>query len=222
MGRGGVRFKHISGIQKKYLWGSSRTSSNCSTVRVSIKQLSKLNDTACDMKTHFEITFSRESNTGSESITICHVVPNVKLILEDMFNPDISVDILGSRKFLIIYMLVNARCMNVETGLESFFSSLDSQSFSGGQSWKTLEHRGAVKLHVGDNLSQMQQNMQQLSRLSLHGLRGWHLPKMILPITVHSGLKVPKAITKFLVGKNNMYTRAQKLDLVALAKKNKQ
>ena len=92
-----------------------------------IKQLSKLNDTTCDMKTHFQLTVSRKTETIK-----FHVVPNVKLVVEDMFNAEISVDILGSRNFLIIFMLVNARVMNVETGLESF-SSLEAQNLSGGQ-----------------------------------------------------------------------------------------
>ena len=100
------------------------------------------------------------------------------MIVEDLFNPEISVDILGPRQFLIIFMLVNARVMTVETGLESFFSSLQSQTFSWGQVWKTLEHRGEVKLHVGKDLSQMRGSMQQLAELSVHGLRKWHLPKM--------------------------------------------
>ena len=34
--------KNISEIQKKYLWGSSRTSSYCSTVRVSIERVKAL------------------------------------------------------------------------------------------------------------------------------------------------------------------------------------
>ena len=91
--------------------------------------------------------------------------------------------------------------------------------FLGGQGWKTLEHRGAVKLHVGKNLSQMRGSMQQLAALSPHGLRKWHLPKMILPITVHSGLKVPKAIGKFLLVKKNVYTRAQNIDLITMVNK---
>ena len=85
-----------------------------------------------------------------------NVIPNVKIIVEDMFDPEISVDILGPRYFLIFFMLVNARVMSMETGLESFFSSLGTQNFSGGQHWETLEHRGAIKLHVGEKFSQMQ------------------------------------------------------------------
>ena len=118
-----------------------------------------------DMKTHFELTVTRKSSN------LCfHVVPDVKTIVEDMFNPEIHVDVLGPRHFLIIFMLVNARVMNFETGLESFFSSLESQNFSGGQHWQTLEHRGAIKLHVNDNFSQLQENMQQLAKLSLQGM----------------------------------------------------
>ena len=183
-----------------------------------VVQFSKLEDEFGDMKTHFHLTVRKKTNMVENTITF-HVVPDVKMIVEDLFNPEISVDNLGPRQFLIIFMLVNARVMNVETGLESFFSSLQSQNFSVGQGWKTLEHRGAVKLHVGKNLSQMRGSMQQLAALSPHGLRKWHLPKMILPITVHSGLKVPKAISKFLLVKKNVYTRAQNMDLITMANK---
>ena len=96
-----------------------------------VEQFSKLNNDSVDMKTHFQLTVRRTTNT-TESVIKFHVVPDVKMIVEDFFNPEISVDDLGSRKFLIIFMLVNARVMNVETGLESFFSSLQSQNFSGG------------------------------------------------------------------------------------------
>ena len=85
-----------------------------------IKQFSLLDIQCCDMKTHFELTVQKQKRLV-ETFTAFHVVPDVKVIVEDMFNPEISVDILGSRYFLIVYMLVNARVMNVETGLESFF-----------------------------------------------------------------------------------------------------
>ena len=104
-------------------------------------------------------------------------------------------------------MLVNARTMNIETGLETFFSSLKSQCFSGGQSWKTLEHRGAVKLHVGGKVSQLKENMKRLAKLSLKGLSKWQIRKLILPVTLHSGLKVPKGLDKFFLRQNNIYSR---------------
>ena len=176
-----------------------------------IIQFSGIDEHFFDMKTHFELTIGRQTGT-SEKILHYHVVPDVKLITEDMFNPNISVDVLGPRNFLIIFMLVNSRVMNLETGLESFFSSLKSQNFSGGQHWQTLTNRGAVKIHVGDKVSQMHSNMQQLANLSLHGLPKWNIPKLILPITVHSGLSSPKGIQKFLKKEKNMYTRAQKMN----------
>ena len=172
-----------------------------------IKQFSHLDIQYYDMKTHFELKVAHQKPSG-ETCTTFHVVPDVKVIVEDMFNPEINGDTLGQRYFLIVYMLVNARVMNVETGLESFFSSLGSQNFSGGQKWQNLENRGAVRIHVGERCSQMQENMQQLAKLSLDGLPKWHLPKMILPITIHSGLKVPKGMRKFLVKEKNMYSRA--------------
>ena len=76
-----------------------------------------------------------------------------------------------------------------------------------------------MKLHVGKDLSQMRGSMQQLAELSVHGLRKWHLPKMILPITMHSGLKITKAIGKSLLVKKNVYTRAQNMDLIKMANK---
>ena len=114
-------------------------------------------------------------------------------------------------------MLVNARVMNIETGLESFFSSLKSQNFTGGQSWKNLEHRGAVKLHVGDKVSHLYTNMQQLAKLSLKGLEKWHIRKLILPVTLHSGLKVPKGMEKFFVRQNNLFSRALNIDFEKVA-----
>ena len=97
--------------------------------------------------------------------------------------------------------------MNVETGLKSFFSSLESQSFSGGQKWETLEHRGPIKIHAGDKFSQLQANMNNLAQLSYKGVPEYGLPKLILPITVHSGLKQPKSMEKFLQKKDNLYSR---------------
>ena len=179
-----------------------------------IREFSTLDFQYCNQKTHFELkVVQQEREQISGEVTTFHVVPDVKVIVEDMFNPEINVDILGPR-FFLIYMLVNARVMNVETGLESFFSSLGTQNFSGGQNWQNLEHRGAVKIHVGNRCSQMQRNMQQLAELSLNGLPKWHLPKMILPITLHSGLKIPKGMQKFMVRENNLYTRAQRMNLV--------
>ena len=89
-------------------------------------------------------------------MVIClDVVPNHKVIMEDLFDTLMLVDRMGSRNILIICMLVNARTMNIETGLETFFSSLKSGSFSVGQSWKTLVHRGFIKLHAAGRVSQM-------------------------------------------------------------------
>ena len=176
-----------------------------------VKELSKICGHFYDMKTHFQLTILRITNK-TEKLLNFHVVPDIKVITADMFDPNISIDTLGPRNFLILFMLVNARVMNLETGLESFFSSLKSQNFSGGQHWQTLTKRGAVKIHIGEKVSQMYENMQQLAKLSLHGLPKWHLPKMILPITIHSGLNVPKGIRKFLKKETNMYTRAQKMN----------
>ena len=91
-------------------------------------------------------------------------------------------------------------------GAEKFFSSLESQSFSGGQKWETLEHRGAIKIHAGDKFSQLQANMNNLAQLSYKGVPEYGLPKLILPITVHSGLKQPKSMEKFLQKKDNLYS----------------
>ena len=173
-------------------------------------ELSTMDGQFYDMKTHFQFTISRTTGRADKLLYI-HVVPDVKVLTSDMFDPSISIDTLDPRNFPSIFMLVNARVMNIETGLESFFSSLKSQNFSGGQHWETLAHRGAVKIHVGEKVSQMHENMQQLAKLSLHGIPKWHLPKMILPITIHSGLKIPKGIQQCLKKETNMYTRAQRM-----------
>ena len=171
-----------------------------------VLELSRSNISYYNCKSYFKLTLLRKASNNEERIVL-NIVPDVKVIVEDFFNPEISVDTLGSRHFLIIFMLVNARVMNIETGLETFFSSLKSQSFSGGQSWKTLEHRGAVKLHIGDKLSQLQANMKHLAKLSLKGLSKWHIRKLILPVTIHSGLRFPKGLDKFFVRQNNIYSR---------------
>ena len=102
-----------------------------------VYQLSKLDVSPYDCKAHFKVTLLPKSLHPDDQITF-HIVPDVKTIVEDFFNPEISVDKLGSRNFLIIFMLVNARVMNIETGLETFFSSLKSQNFSGGSHGKLL------------------------------------------------------------------------------------
>ena len=180
-----------------------------------VRELSRMDDQFYDMKTHFQLTIKRMTSRADKLLYL-HIVPDVKVITADMFEPSISIDTLGPRNFLIIFMLVNARVMNIETGLESFFSSLKSQNFSGGQSWQTLVDRGAVKIHIGKKASQMHENMQQLAQLSLHGVPKWHLPKMILPITIHSGLKVPKGVRKFLKKETNMYTQARQINFKSM------
>ena len=62
--------------------------------------------------------------------------------------------------------------------------------------------------------------MEQLANLSLKGLKKWNIRKLILPITVHSGLKVPKGLKKFFVRQNTIYSRAQKIDIQKLAEEN--
>ena len=61
-------------------------------------------------------------------------------------------------------------------GAGNFFSNLESQSFSGGQKWETLEHRGAIKIHAGDKFSQLQANMNNLAQLSYKGVPEYGLP----------------------------------------------
>ena len=57
--------------------------------------------------------------------------------------------------------------MNVETGLESFFSSLENQNFSGGQKWETLEHRGAIEIQIGNTVSMFKATPNHVAKLSL-------------------------------------------------------
>ena len=171
-----------------------------------VLELSRSDISYYNCKSYFKLTLLQKASNNEERIVL-NIVLDVKVIVEDFFNPEISVDTLGSRHFLIIFMLVNARVMNIETGLETFFSSLKSQSFSGEQSWKTLEHRGSVKLHIGDKVSQLQANTKHLDKLSLKGLSKWHIRKLILPVTIHSGLRFPKGLDKFFVRQNNIYSR---------------
>lgn len=59
--------------------------------------------------------------------------PDYINIIEDLFDSKCSVDLLGPRTFLIVFMLVNAKTMNLETALQSFFATFENQSFTGGQ-----------------------------------------------------------------------------------------
>ena len=114
-----------------------------------------------------------------------------------MFNPDISVDILGPRYFLNVYMLVNARVINLETGLESLSPSLGSQIFSGGQKWQNLEENRGVwgyTLEKGARKCSRISNNLRNSRL-IDYLSGTY-PKLYFQIsnkiTIHTGFKVKK------------------------------
>ena len=167
-----------------------------------------------DMKTHFIIKIQRHDTKIQERVII-----DLKCMVEDLFDPLISADILGSRDFLIVYMQANARSMNVETGLESFFSSLASQNFSGGQGGETLEHRGAIKLHVGDDCTGFEKNTRHLAKLSQQGLPQWGIQKLILPITNAAGTQTPKGLMKFKRVKDSHHQRALTIDILEEARK---
>ena len=91
-------------------------------------------------------------------MVICFdVVPNVKVIMGDFFDPLITVDRMGSQNILIISMLVNARTMNIEIGLETFFQVSSPSLFP--EASPASEHRGFIKLYATGRVSQMQKNM---------------------------------------------------------------
>ncbi len=89
--------------------------------------------------------------------------------------------------------------MNVETGLESFFSSLEGQHFSGHHS-ETIKNRGIIKIHTGENVTRMKENMMQLASISNGNYEAWRVHELYQPICVHSQLDVSKAVlTEMLV-----------------------
>jgi len=144
-----------------------------------------------------------------EVIKEFNVVPNYQVIIEDLFDISYSCDLLGPRMFLIIFNLVNAKTMNLETGLESFFASFQNQSFSGGQKPETLVHRGVIKNHIRDGFSQMKTNMEQLASICKNGLPAFNIDKILLPITFHHENSTPAAFMKNYFQKNNdMYNRS--------------
>ena len=71
-----------------------------------IFKLSRSDISYYDCKSQFKLTLLRKASNYEETIVI-NIVPDVKVILEDFFNPKISVDKLGSRHLLIIFLLVN-------------------------------------------------------------------------------------------------------------------
>ena len=72
------------------------------------------------MKTYFELTIIQQAKYGTKAIHFV-LIPNVKIIVEDMFGPGIDVDSLGDHSNFIFLMLVNVQVMNMGTGHESFF-----------------------------------------------------------------------------------------------------
>jgi len=110
-------------------------------------------------------------------------------------------------KDLIIFMLVNAKTMNLETALESFFASFQAQSF-GPQHPSTLVNRGVIKNHIRDGFTQMKKNMEQLSLICKDGLDAFNIDKILLPVVTHRSNITPTAFMKnFFQQNQNMYNR---------------
>ena len=106
-------------------------------------------------------------------------------------------------------MLVNAKNMNLETGLESFFASFQNQNVSGGQTPETLVHRGVIKNHIRDGFSQMKTNMDQLASICKNGLACFNIDKILLPITIHRENATPAAFMKnYFQKSSDMYNRS--------------
>ena len=85
----------------------------------------------------------------NEMVIFLDVVPDVKVIMEDVFDPQIFVNRMGSRNNLIICMLVNARTMNIETGLATFFQVSSPSVFltaSPGEHWSIVVSLSCILL----------------------------------------------------------------------------
>ena len=136
-----------------------------------------------------------------------HVVPDIVTIVQDLYDEKIRRDILGPRLFLIIFDLVNAKTMNVETAMESYFSILENQKF-GRQDPLNLVNRGIIKSHVGDNFHFMSTNMRQLAALCRQGVSPFGIQRMCMPLTFHTRFSTPTAFVKYShAALNNMYSR---------------
>ena len=104
-------------------------------------------------------------------------------------------------------MLVNAKTMNLETGLESFFASLEAQSF-GPQDSETLVNRGVIKIHIRNGFSQMKKNMNQLASLCKEGLPEFKIDQILLPIVTHRKQITPATFMKnYFQEGESMYNR---------------
>ena len=87
--------------------------------------------------------------------------------------------------------------MNLETCLESYFSSFQNQAF-GPQNVETLVNRGVIKSHVREDVNLFYRNMRQLSILLKHGVPQFQIPQFCLPIIVHSQHTDPTALRKYM------------------------
>ena len=130
-----------------------------------------------------------------------HVVPDYVVIAEDIFDPNIDPDVFGPRHFSIIYDLVNAITMNLETCLESYFSSFKSQSF-GPQHHETLVNRGIIKSHIRNDVHLFIKICVKLSILLKTGFLNliylnFVYPLLFTPILMH--LLVKKIHVKFKI-----------------------
>lgn len=122
--------------------------------------------------------------------------------------------------FLIIFMMVNAKTMSVETGLESSFASFENKSFSGGQKPETLAHHGVIKNHIRGGFSQMKTNMEQVASICKNGLPAYNIDKILLHLTIHRENSTPAAFMKnyFQKKNNDMYNRSATVHLLRNAK----
>ena len=117
-----------------------------------------------------------------ETNRLIHTVLDSSTTASDLFSLDFSCEVLGRRKFLILYHLAETICQNNETQCESIGSQFGHQVFS-NQGESVAEYRGCIAAN-SDIFDTMKPICKKLAELSSKGMPEWGIKKVCLPVTM--------------------------------------
>ena len=110
------------------------------------------------------------------------------------FSLDFSCEVLGRRKFLILYHLAETICQNNETQCESIGSQFGHQVFS-NQGENVAEYRGCIA--ANSDIFDTMPICKKLTKLSSVGMLEWGIKKVCLPVTiVHTDQRLERTDAK--------------------------
>ena len=133
-----------------------------------------------DCRSHYMLTIRK--NNDVETDRKIHAVLDSGAVVGDFFSLDFAWDVLGCRKFLILYHLSETICQNNETQCESIGSQFGHQVFS-NQGENVAEYRGCIAAN-SDLFDTMKPICKKLAKLSFEGRSEWGIKKVCLPVTI--------------------------------------